>query len=220
MNVVSVNVGQIKTYPWRNGTLSALHKEPTTKATFIDLLGLSGDAQADQKNHGGADKAVFILPACHYQRFNIQQPFGFLGENLTIEGLDETQVCLGDHLQIGDVLLEVTQPRSPCWKLGEHASIQENWSMASFLQAYSQEGYVGFYARVLQTGSVQAGQTIQWLPDESSAETLTIQALFTAKQFHNTAQHLQQLQIAIQHPALSEAWRTSIKTLLTQLTQK
>ncbi len=220
MHVVSVNTGQVKTYPWRNGTPSALHKTAVQGGVYIDTLGLSGDEQADQKNHGGEDKAVFLLPAGHYERFQIQQPFGFLGENLTIEGLDETQVCLGDRLQIGDVLLEVTQPRSPCWKLGERASIQENWTMSSFLQAYSKEGYVGFYCRVLQSGSLQVGQTIQWFHDENPAETLTIQDLFTAKQFHKTAQHLEQLQIAIQHPALSDAWQASIKTLLTQLTHK
>ena len=214
MQLVSVNIGQIKTHPWRNGTPSALHKTAVNTPVFIDTLGLTGDEQADHKNHGGADKAVFILPAAHYQRFEIQQPFGFLGENLTIEGLDETQVCLGDRFQIGDVLLEVTQPRSPCWKLGEHASIQDNWSMASFLHAYSKEGYVGFYCRVLATGTVQTGQAMTWKPYQGTHETLTIQHLFTAKQFHKTEQDMQWLKIALQHPALSAAWKTSIQNIL------
>jgi len=216
MKIVSVNIGPVITYPWRNGTRSALNKTPTKESIFIDTLGLSGDEQADQKKHGGEDKAVFILPASHYERFKIQQPFGFLGENLTLSGLDESQICLGDRLQIGEVLLEVTQPRSPCWKLGEHASIQENWTMATFLQAYSKEGYVGFYCRVIQEGFIQEGDTIHWLPEESKNEKLTIQALFTAKQFHKTPEQIHQLNIAIQHPALSESWRTSIETLLTQ----
>ncbi|VAW44495.1 Uncharacterized protein conserved in bacteria [hydrothermal vent metagenome] len=216
MNILSVNIGQVTTQPWRNGTPSALNKTPIKEVVFIDTLGLSGDKQADRKNHGGEDKAVFILPAAHYKRFKIQQPFGFLGENLTISDRDESQICLGDRLQIGDVLLEVTQPRSPCWKLGEHASIQANWTMATFLQAYSQEGYVGFYCRVIQSGLVQSGDTIHWLPEQSDRGKLTIQALFMAKQFHKTPEHIHQLNIAIKHPALSEAWRTEIQTLLTQ----
>lgn len=216
MKILSVNMGQVITYPWRNGTPSALHKTPSKEAVFINTLGLSGDEQADRKNHGGEDKAVFILPASHYERFQIQQPFGFLGENLTLSGLDESQICLGDRLQIGDVLLEVTQPRSPCWKLGERASIQENWTMASFLQAYTKEGYVGFYCRVIQSGFVQAGDSVHWLPEKNERHKLTIQTLFIAKQYHKTPEQIQQLNIAIKHPALSEAWRTSIQTLLTQ----
>jgi MOSC domain-containing protein YiiM len=216
MQLVSVNIGQIKMYSWRNGTPSALHKTPVKKPIFIDALGLSGDEQADRKNHGGTDKAVFILPERSYPRFKIQQPFGFLGENLTMSDIDESQICLGDRLQIGDLLLEVTQPRSPCWKLGEHASIQDNWTMASFLQAYSKEGYVGFYCRVLQSGYVQAGDVVHYLPSEHQNEKLTIQALFIAKQCHKTPQQIHQLNVAIKHPALSKAWRTSIETLLIQ----
>ncbi|MCF6254417.1 MAG: MOSC domain-containing protein [Thiomicrorhabdus sp.] len=214
MQLISVNIGQIKTHPWRNGTPSALHKFAAQEPVFIDTLGLSGDEQADRKNHGGADKAVFLLPAAHYKRFEIQQPFGFLGENLTLEGIDETQVFLGDHFQIGDVRLEVTQPRSPCWKLGEYASIQANWSMPNFLQAYSKEGYVGFYCRVLSTGTVQTEQTITHVPYKGNHETLTIQELFLAKQLHKTNQHRQHLKIALQHPALSDAWKTSIQNIL------
>lgn len=215
MKIISVNIGKIQTYPWRNGTQSALHKFPSQEPIHINKLGLEGDEQADLNNHGGADKAVFILPTGHYQRFKIQQPFGFLGENLTIEGLDETQVCLGDRFQVGDLLLEVTQPRSPCWKLGQHASIQNNWTLSSFLQAYSKEGYVGFYCRVLSSGTVQAGQSLTWLPYKGSDKTLTIQALFLAKQHYQTVQDQQQLQTAVKQPALSNAWKSSIQSLLT-----
>ncbi len=214
MKIISVNIGKIQTYPWRNGTQSALHKFPVQDPISINKLGLEGDEQADLNNHGGTDKAVFILPTGHYQRFKIQQPFGFLGENLTIEGLDETQVCLGDRFQIGDLLLEVTQPRSPCWKLGQHASIQDNWTLSSFLQAYSKEGYIGFYCRVLTSGTVQAGQSLTWLPYKDSDKTLTIQSLFLAKQHYQTEQDQQQLQTAVKHPALSNAWKSSIQSLL------
>ncbi|HIE40968.1 MAG TPA: MOSC domain-containing protein, partial [Thiomicrorhabdus sp.] len=128
----------------------------------------------------------------------------------------ESQICLGDRFQMGELLLEVTQPRSPCWKLGQHACIQDNWTLSSFLHTYSKEGYVGFYCRVLSSGTAQAGQPITWLPYQGSNKTLTIQALFLAKQHYQTVQDQQQLQIAIKHPALSSAWKNSLKSQLTR----
>ncbi len=222
MQLCSVNTGHIQCYDsWRKGAKSALHKTPINTSVFVETLGLQGDEQADLKHHGGKDKAVFILPAQHYQRLQIEQPFGFLGENLTFSDIDETQVCLGDRFQINDVLLEVTQPRSPCWKLGEQASTQANWKASTFLQAYAKEGFVGFYCRVIQTGSLQTGQAITWLPDQHNSETdsnrLSIQALFLAKQQHKTSQQKQLLKTAIKHPALSHAWKIEIERLLSSL---
>lgn len=218
MKLISVNIGKIRSYPWRNGTQSALHKLPVQGLQAIEPLGLMGDEQADQKNHGGTDKAIFILPEQTYKRFNIDQPFGFLGENLTVSGLDETEVCLGDRFQIGNVLLEVTQPRSPCWKLGQQASSQTEWTASDFLKHYSESGHVGFYCRALAKGSVQAGQSVTWLTrDNTIPEKITIQNLFLAKQFHKTEQDWSLLKSAVKHPALSSAWKTSIEQRLSQV---
>jgi len=223
MKLISVNIGKIRSYSWRNETQSALHKLPVQDLQIIEPLGLIGDEQADKKNHGGLDKAIFILPEQNYELFNIHQPFGFLGENLTISGLDETEVCLGDRFQIGNVLLEVTQPRSPCWKLGQQASSQEEWSAGEFLKHYSESGRVGFYCRVLAKGSVQAGQSVTWLTRDNTAaekhgipEKITIQTLFLAKQLHRTEQDWTLLKTALKHPALSSAWKANIEQLLSQ----
>ncbi len=223
MKVVSVNIGKIKIQSWRDGTPSAMHKSAVDGQVSVSKTGLSGDEQADTKNHGGEDKAVFVMPESNYAFFNIQQPFGFLGENLTLSGLDETEVCLGDRLQIGTVLLEVSQPRSPCWKLGQHASDGSDWSSAEFLKTYSESGRVGFYCRILATGQLEKGQSVTWLTrdssDDNAAKTpykISIQKLFLAKQFHQTDKDWQILHAVVKHPALSASWKKAIKKLLEQ----
>ena len=221
MKVVSVNIGKIQTQPWRDGTLSALHKSAVEGQVAVSKVGLSGDEQADSKNHGGEDKAVFVMPESNYARFKIDQPFGFLGENLTLSGLDETEVCLGDRLQIGTVLLEVTQPRSPCWKLGQQVSdarYESDWTSADFLKTYSESGRVGFYCRVLATGVLQQGQAVTWLTRNDENKDIpiqiSIQKLFIAKQFHATKQERNELKLVVKHPALSASWQKAIASLV------
>lgn len=221
MKVVSVNVGKIQRQPWRDGTLTAMHKSAVTGQVAVTKFGLAGDQQADSKNHGGEDKAVFIMHDQNYAYFDIDQPFGFLGENLTLSGLEDSEVALGDRLQIGTVLLEVTQPRSPCWKLGQQANAGSQWSSAAFLKTYSESGRVGFYCRVLANGVLQQGQSVTWLTrDEYKESTLktpykiSIQKLFLAKQFHQSDQDWHILQAVVKHPALSLSWQKAIKELL------
>ncbi|MBN2865937.1 MAG: MOSC domain-containing protein [Thiotrichales bacterium] len=217
MRLESVNVGKIQIQPWRSGTPSGLHKHPVDGLIEVGMMGLAGDEQADTKNHGGADKAVFVMPMGNYARFNINRPFGFLGENLTISGVDETQISVGDHLQIGSVLLEVTQPRSPCWKLGEQAISLDSWDSASeFLNVYSDSGRVGFYCRVLQEGGVQKGHTLDWRPmnAEQAGGLFSIHDLYLARYYHRTEAHWSLLKKVVSHPALSVAWQTAIQTLL------
>lgn len=217
MRLESVNVGQIQTKPWRSGTPTALLKKPLTGLVEVSFTGLIGDQQADTKNHGGADKAVFIMPMESYARFKVDRPFGFLGENLTISGLDETQVCLGDRLQIGSVLLEVSQPRSPCWKLGEQAISLDAWdSPSDFLTAYSDSGRVGFYCRVIEEGLLQKGHAVNWRPTNpvKCEGLVTIQNLYLARYYHRSEAHWALLSKVVNHPALSTAWRKAIQSLL------
>ncbi|MDX1353738.1 MAG: MOSC domain-containing protein [Thiomicrorhabdus sp.] len=222
MRIVSLNIGKCFEQPWRSGTLSAIHKTAVTDKLWIEKMGLAGDEQADLKNHGGEDKAVLVLPSSAYQRFEISHPYGFLGENLTLSDLDEDEICLGDRLQIGSVLLEVTQPRSPCWKLDAQAAQDSKWQTGEFLQAYSDSGRVGFYCRVLGQGWLQAGQSVRWLTRNEEQEKkfprISIRALFLARQgfrqksADKTAKKI--LKEALKHPALSAAWSQSIQKLL------
>lgn len=218
MRVASVNVGLQKQYPWRGGTYSAIHKTPVSKKLKLTKLGFAGDDQVDSKHHGGEEKAVLVLPSSAYLRFELTQEYGFLGENLSIDGAAEDEICLGDRLQIGTVLLEVTQPRSPCWKLDSIVADNSAWQAGQFLTAYSESGHVGFYCRVLAEGFVEPQQSVRWLTRSKEGAKkyprIPVKTLFLAKQYRQDDQAWKVLKEAVKHPALSKAWLKEIGALL------
>ena len=217
MKLVAVNIGKVVEQPWRDGTPTAINKETSKKRILLTEEGLQGDEQADRKNHGGHDKAVLVLPSSTYMRFEIEHPYGFLGDNLTLEGIDESEVCLGDRFQIGTTLLEVSQPRSPCWKLDQQVLDNRRWKQGDFLKAYSDSGHVGFYCRVLGRGTLKKGQQVIWLTRNgecSKVQRLTIRELFLAKYFQKGENPMQILEQAARHPSISKAWKTELLKLL------
>lgn len=156
--VLAVSVGAVQSLPWRGRTVaSAIRKTPVRGPVEVTPLGLVGDIQADQKSHGGPDKAVLLYPSEHYQAW--VQLLGRLtppafGENLTISGVLESDVVLGSVYAIGTALLQVSQPRRPCYKLAAHHGVAD---MAVITQ---QTGRTGFYCRVLRPGHVEAGDVL------------------------------------------------------------
>ncbi len=141
--------------PWRSG----IYKQPVSGPVWAGKTGLAGDGQADLSVHGGFDKGVYAYPAEHYPywqaELGLELPYGAFGENLTVEGLLEEQVCIGDVYWAGGALLQVTQPRGPCWKLARRLG-------ASDLEGrFSRSGRTGFYLRVLQEGNLEAGMALQ-----------------------------------------------------------
>ncbi|WP_293778498.1 MOSC domain-containing protein [uncultured Oxalicibacterium sp.] len=143
---------------------SAFDKRAVTGTAHITRMGVSGDEQANRNVHGGIDKAVYAYPFEHYAFWQAQRhahlqrdealPYGAMAENLTITGLLEQAVWIGDRLQIGDVLLEVTEPREPCFKF----TIRMGFAQAA--KRMLQSGYTGFYLKVVQEGAVQAGDAM------------------------------------------------------------
>jgi len=213
MQLISLNRGAARPWHWRGKTVrSGIFKTPVEGPLAVNETGLPGDEQVDTQNHGGADKALLALPTSTYALFDLVGPWGALGENLTLPAeLNEQAVRLGDRLRIGEVLLEVTQPRSPCWKLDELA--QEKFALEKFLQRYAASGQVGYYLRVLQAGKLAAGQPIEHIPGEQPAPT--IRALFLAKHAGGkTAEQRAVIEQALAHPALSAAWRDALSRLL------
>ncbi|HAV62593.1 MAG TPA: MOSC domain-containing protein [Verrucomicrobiales bacterium] len=172
MNLISVNVGEPAPVAWQGRTvLTAIFKKPVACPVSVHRLGLEGDAVADPEVHGGEHKAVYAFPFEHYDyfaQFLGRNDFvhGQFGENLTTSGLLETEVCIGDRLRIGGVLLEVTQPREPCFKLG----IRMNDSR--ILRQLLESRRTGFYLRVVQEGVLVAGMEVTHEPAE--AESLTV----------------------------------------------
>src|SRR5271157_5827761 len=123
MKVVSINVGKPLEHEWRSQRVrTSIFKSPVEGPVAVGKLNLEGDAQADLTVHGGLDKAVYAYPHEHYAYWRSQLPnysftLGNFGENLTVEGLSEEAIHVGDRLQVGTALFTVTQPRSPCYKL-------------------------------------------------------------------------------------------------------
>ena len=144
--------------PYARGARSAIAKQARTGPVFCGVLGLAGDEQGDLRVHGGPDKAVHHYASEHYAAWRqelgvsavLDAPAAF-GENLHSDGLTEADVCLGDQVRIGEALLEVSQARQPCWKLGERLGRSD---MAKRLQNSRRTGW---YYRVLEEGALWAG---------------------------------------------------------------
>ncbi len=173
MKVLSVNVAAagdlfVTQYDTVHRIVTGIHKQPVAGPVNIKRLGLEGDEQADLTVHGGLDKAVYAYPSEHYGFWAAQRlaalkraqplPPGSMGENLTVQGLLESDVWIGDRLAIGSTLLEVTEPRSPCYKFGA------KMGFAHAVKMMVQSGATGFYLRVIQEGALQAGDSIVLTP--------------------------------------------------------
>ncbi len=139
---------------------SAIVKRPAEGRVMARETNLDGDGQADLRVHGGPDKAVYAYPVQHYGHWASElgrdlSPYGYFGENLTVEGMDEAEVLIGDVLRAGGALLEVSHPRVPCFKLAmrmrDHA----------FGKPFLASGRVGFYLRVREEGELGAGDAIE-----------------------------------------------------------
>lgn len=144
---------------WTTG----FYKDPVTGPIRMTTTNLDGDGQADLENHGGRDKAVLAYSEAHYDYWrttlNIPTlPFGAFGENLTIAHLTEATVCIGDIWTVGDeVVVQVSQPRQPCWKLARR------WRVKTLALQVQQNGYTGWYFRVLNEGMVDSGMPMTLL---------------------------------------------------------
>jgi MOSC domain-containing protein YiiM len=158
--VLSVNVGKTRSVPFAGQTVTTgIFKVPVEHPVVIGPLGLHGDVQADLSVHGGAEKAVYLYAHEHYERWQALlkadlQPGNF-GENITAQGFVEENVYIGDILRTGTALLQVVQPRSPCYKL------QVRFARPDMVALFVRQGHPGWYASVLEEGTVQAYDGIQ-----------------------------------------------------------
>lgn len=180
-------------------------KEPVSGEVFVTRTNLIGDGQADLHFHGGPDKAVLAYSADHYAswRTELQRtlPPGAFGENLTIVGLCEERVCIGDHWRIGEALFEISQPRRPCWKLARR------WRVKDLTARVIENGRSGWYFRVLEEGRIEAGQEVELVsrPHPEWAVARANHLLHHDKQNRIAAAELAAV------PELSSTWREEMK---------
>jgi MOSC domain-containing protein YiiM len=161
MTVVSVNVGTPKQVRVREGTvLTSIFKSPVEGRVGVRRHNIDGDRQADLTVHGGPYKAVYCYPEEHYRFWSEELPEmtlmpGMFGENLTTQGLSEEEVYIGEQLRVGSAVLEVTQPRMPCFKLGIR------FGRADMVKRFWQSGRSGVYFSVVEEGDVASGDLIE-----------------------------------------------------------
>lgn len=203
MQLLSVNLSLPKEVVHEGETLrTGIFKEPAAGPVQVRFAGLEGDGQGDTENHGGAFKTVYTYPWEHYPYWEgiLKRgplPHGQLGENLTTEGLLEDQVHIGALYRMGTSLLQVTQPRKPCFKLGLRMG------MARFVEVFWKSGLTGIYMRVAEEGLVQAGDPISLV--ENAPENPTVRRLWQLAYFEEEC--FEECLLALRLPHLSPEWR-------------
>ncbi|APE16531.1 sulfurase [Mycobacterium sp. WY10] len=210
--LVSVNVGQPQDVLWNGRTVhTGAWKAPVTGPRMVRRLNIDGDGQGDLGGHGGENRAVLVYQVASYDHWATvlgrdDLTPGAFGENLTVDGLPDDEVCIGDRYRIGDVVLEVTQPRVTCYRVGMRLGEPR---MAALLVSHHRPG---FYCRVLTEGEVVAGQDIVKIEDgPHQVSVAEIDALLYLPGHPRDA-----LKRAASIPALSPGWKTSLQSLLEQ----
>jgi ferredoxin-NADP reductase/MOSC domain-containing protein YiiM len=210
--LLSVNVGLPRDVTWNGKTVrTSVWKSPVDGRRMVRKLDIDGDAQADLAGHGGEQRAVFVyqMDSYHYwERFLGRSDFTFgqFGENFTVEGLSDNEVCIGDRYRIGGAEFEVTQPRVTCYRV---AIRMNEPRMPALLVAHRRPG---FYFRVLQEGEVGAGDDIVKIADGPERSSVADVDALLYLPGHSS----EQLQRALRIPALSEGWQSSFQAILQQ----
>jgi ferredoxin-NADP reductase/MOSC domain-containing protein YiiM len=210
--LLSVNVGLPCDVTWNGKTVrTAIWKSPVAGRQTVHKLNIVGDGQADLAGHGGEQRAVFVYQTDSYvywERILGRNDFTFgqFGENFTVEGLADDEVCIGDRYRIGTTLFEVTQPRVTCYRVGIRMNEPR---MAALLVAHHRPG---FYFRVLEEGEVGAGDDIVKIAD--GAERITVRDIDAL--LYLPGHSREELERALKIEALSGGWRSSFQTMLMQ----
>jgi MOSC domain-containing protein YiiM/ferredoxin-NADP reductase/ferredoxin len=208
--LLSVNVGLPRDIEWQGKTVhTAVWKAPVEGRRMVRRLNIDGDGQGDLAGHGGEHRAVFVYQIESYRYWQNQLArndfaYGQFGENFTVDGLADTEVCIGDHYRIGAALFEVTQPRVTCYRVGIRMNEPQ---MAALLVSH---GRPGFYFRVLEEGEVGAGDEI--VKVEAGPEQVTVAEINAL--LYLPGHPASGLERALRIAALSAGWRTSLGALL------
>ena len=204
MKLLSINISKPKPIQYEGKTIrTGIFKEPVSGTVMLREKNIDGDGQGDLRVHGGTYKAIYGYPFEHYTHWQqeLQRDdltYGQFGENLTLEGLLEEKVRIGDVFQIGStVKLQITQPRVPCFKLAYKMGLPE------FPKQFLESRRVGFYFRVLEEGEITAGDTIACI--ETVPESMTITEIVNLRYFDRD--NHEKIARARKLRALSPSWK-------------
>jgi ferredoxin-NADP reductase/MOSC domain-containing protein YiiM len=210
--LVSVNVGLPRDLSWRGKTVyTGIWKTPLSVRAKVRQLNIDGDGQGDLGGHGGPNRPVMVYQLDSYRYWERELSrndfsYGQFGENFTVEGLADEEVCIGDRFRIGSALFEISQPRVTCYRVGIRLNDAQ---MAAKLVAHHRPG---FYLRVLEEGEVGAGDEIVKLAD--GPERMSVAEIDAA--LYLAGHTREKLERALRIPALSQGWRSSFQALLQQ----
>jgi MOSC domain-containing protein YiiM len=212
LRIVSVNVGKPQIIPYQGKELvTGIYKSPVSSSLYVSTTQLDGDGQADLTVHGGVDKALCVYSEEHYayweELLGRKLEAGAFGENLTVRGFLETDVCIGDIYAIDDVIVQVSQPRQPCFKVGKRLE----WAKTPLQM--QETGFTGFYFRVLQEGYISKDSQVKLIAKDHEGVTLAYanQIKYHDKRSKEGAERL------VQTSALSDSWKKSFMKRLAEL---
>jgi MOSC domain-containing protein YiiM len=201
-----VNVGTPTLVPVNQQTvLTSIFKSPVEGRVAVRRHNIDGDRQSDLTVHGGPNKAVYCYPAEHYRYWKEQLPdgelpYGVFGENLTTEGIIEEAVSIGDQFRVGSAVLQVTQPRMPCFKLGIR------FGLSSMVKRFWQSGRSGIYFSVVEEGDVAAGDSV----DKIAAGPEEISVADVVRLYRGDETSAELLERALRAP-LSGSWKEELR---------
>lgn len=208
--VISTNIGECVTIVYRGKEVqTGIYKYPVEDPIWLGQTDVRTDHVIDRKYHGGVDKACYLYPAENYpywaKKFpNLKLEWGMFGENLTIEGLMEADARIGATYQIGEAVVQVSQPRQPCFKLGIRFGDKK------MVKLFSNAPYPGIYVRVLHEGYVKAGDTVSLIYDHP--ESLNLPEVFSLLMNRNN--DLKMFQKALNDPFLARSAKRDLEKIL------
>jgi MOSC domain-containing protein YiiM len=207
--IVSTNIGKPVTVDHNGKELkTSIYKSQVQERIYLSELNFEGDEQADLIHHGGVDKAVCVYPFEHYAYWTDvlekELRYGAFGENLTVSGLTEDKVNIGDTFQLGEAVVQISQPRQPCFKLAVRYGLKQ------LPLLFQETGYTGYYFRVLTPGWVEPSSTITLL--EEHPQRISVQ--FANQVMHHAKQDREGIERLLQLEALSASWRQTLSKRL------
>lgn len=210
MQIISTNIAEPTTINWRGQEIqTGIYKYAVETPIFLGIEDVENDHVIDRRYHGGADKACYLYSADHYpfwkQKYpNLKWEWGMFGENLTVGGLDESEIRIGDSFLVGEAVVQVTQPRQPCFKLGvrfaNQKMVNEFWSAP----------YSGIYVRILQSGNVAKGDYFSLI--ERNADSLSVNQVFSI--FSRERENTDLMKRALNELFMAESCRRDISRIL------
>lgn len=206
MKVISTNLGQKRTKIYKGKQIeTGIYKFPVLQSLKLELNDVNDDIVVDRKYHGGRDKACYLYSTDHYKFWKQLYPelnwqWGMFGENISIQGLDESKIYIGDIFRLGSALVQITQPRQPCFKLS--IRLENNNAVSKFIQLEKP----GAYVRILKMGKVATGDTFELI--ERKQTSFSLKQVF--HYIYHASENISAIKRVIKLPELATSCRDDL----------